>query len=47
MVGFHVVNYEVVYWSLTNHLLDVLDKLCEEVHLDGVNEHHLVVVDKI
>jgi hypothetical protein len=47
MVGFHVVDDQIVYLSVANDLLDVFYILREEVHLYGIDEAHFLVVDEI
>ena len=47
VVGFHVVNHQIVDRSVAYGLAYVLEKLHEEVHFDGVDEHCLVVADKV
>ena len=47
MVGLHVVNHQVVHLAVTNHLVDMFDKLCKEVYLYRIDEAHLLVVDEI
>ncbi len=47
MVGFHVVDDEVVDLAVADDLVDVLDELGEEVNLHCVNETYLLVVDEV
>ena len=47
MVGFHVVDDQIVDRTVADDLMDVLDVLGEEIHLDGIDEAHLLVVNEI
>ena len=47
VVGLHVVDNQVVHLAVANDLVDVFNKLCEEVHLDSIDETHFLVVDEI
>ena len=47
MVGFHVIDDQIVHLAVANDLADVFQILCEEVNLDGVNQTNLLVVDEI
>ena len=47
VVGFHVVDDEVVDGAVADDLVDILYELCEEVHLDGVDEAHFLIHDEV
>ena len=47
MVGFHVVDDQIVYLTLSDDFMDVFDVLREEVHFYGIDQTYFLVVDKI
>ena len=47
MVGFHVVDDQIVYLAVTNDLLDVFYILRKEIYLYGIDEAHFLVVNEI
>ena len=47
MVGLHVVDDEVVDGTVADDFLDILDELCEEVHLYGVDKAYFLVDDEV
>ena len=47
VVGLHVVDYEIVDGPVAQNLAYVLKVWHEEVHLNGVDEAHLLVVDQV
>ena len=47
MVGFDVVDDDVVDGAVADYGADVGEKLREEVYLNGIDECHLLVVDYV
>ena len=47
MVWLHVIDDQIVNLPLTNHFLDILQKLSEEIHLHCVDKRHFLVYNHI
>ena len=47
VVGLHVVDHEVVDLAVTDHGMEMLEKLHEEVHLHRINETDFLIIDEI
>ena len=47
VVGLHMVDYQVVYLAVAKNLLDILDIRYKEIHLYGIDEADLLVVNEI
>ena len=47
VVGFHVVDDQIVHLSVADNLADVLQVLREEVHFHGVYQRHLLIDNEI
>ena len=47
MVGFHVVDNDIVDRTVADDLADVFEERHEEVDLDSVDEAYFFVVDKV
>ena len=47
MVRFHVVDDEVIDFAVANHLVDVLHKLGEEIHLYCIYQRYLLIINDI
>ena len=47
MVGLHVVYHQIIHLSVADDLVNMFDKLCEEVNLYGIYKAHLLIVDEV
>ena len=47
MVGFHVIDDNVVDRTVTYHFMNVFQTLRKEIHLNGINQTHQIVVYQV
>lgn len=47
VVRFHVVDDEVIDFTVTNHLVNVLEELGEEIYLYSIYQRYLLIVNDI
>src|SRR5574344_2231096 len=47
MVRFHVVDNQVIYLSVSDDIVNILQKLTEEIDINGINQTHFIVINKI
>ena len=47
VVGFHVVDDKVVDGAVADHLMDVLEKLGEEINFNRIDEAYLLIINEI